>query len=179
MGRRTPCSSTGGLLVQDPGWYLIKTKPLNENKVNTRLTGAGFETLYPRMFKRNRRKRSTDIRPLFPTYLFVRFPLDDIQTIRYTRGVARIVSFGSEPQTVGEEIIQAIQARMDGSGVVQLVASPIRLKPGQKIRIEEGPFEGFEAVFVEELPDRERVVLLLEAVSSFRVTLPKDALGRP
>jgi transcription elongation factor/antiterminator RfaH len=165
------------LQVQDPGWYLIKTKPLNENRVNTRLTSAGFPTLYPRMFKRNRRTRSMDVRPLFPTYLFVLFPLEELQTIRYTRGVARIVSFGSEPQPVGEEIIEAIQTRMDGSGVVQLIASPVSWKPGQKIRIEEGPFEGFEAVFLEELPDRERVVLLLEAVSSFRVTLPKDAIG--
>jgi transcriptional antiterminator RfaH len=162
--------------VQDPGWYLVKTKPLYENKVHTRLTGAGFQTLFPRMFKRIRRTRSMDLRPLFPTYLFVRFPLNDLQTIRYTRGVARIVSFGPEPQEVGEEIIQAIQARMDGSGIVQLIPSRISLKPGQKIRIMEGPFEGFEAVFLEELPDHERVVLLLEAVSSFRVTLHKDAL---
>lgn len=164
--------------MQNCKWYLVKTKPLNENKVNTRLTGAGYETLYPRILKRNRRTRSTDARPLFPTYLFVRFSLDDLRTIRYTRGVARVVSFGAEPVEVGEEIIGTVHARMDDSGFVQLIVSAPSLKPGQKIRIEEGPFEGFEAVFLEELPDRERVVLLLEAVSSFRVTLPKDAIGR-
>ena len=49
---------------------------------------------------------------------------------------------------------------------------------GDRIRIGEGPFEGLEAIFLEELPDRDRVVLLLDAVSSFRVTIGKDHIER-
>src|SRR5512134_2480529 len=108
----------------DPKWYLVKTKPLNEAKIHARLTEAGFESIYPKIFKKIRGKGRTEIRPFFPTYLFVRFALEQLRTIRYTRGVARVVSFGPEPQEVGPEIVEAVRNRMDASGMVTLVRPP-------------------------------------------------------
>ncbi len=159
-------------------WYLVKTKPLNENKVFTRLDEAGFESIFPRIRKKSRKREHPDIRPLFPTYLFVRFALEQLRTIRYTRGVAKVVSFGPEPQEVGDDIISAVRERMDEEGIVTLVRPPANWKPGDRLRIGEGPFEGLEAIFLEELPDRDRVVLLLDAVSSFRVTIGKELIER-
>ena len=159
-------------------WYLVKTKPLNEIRVHSRLTGAGYECIFPRMRRKNRRTKALELRPLFPTYLFVRFAIEQLRTIRYTHGVARVVSFGPEPQEVGEEIIVAVRGRMDEEGVVTLVRPPADWKPGQRIRIGEGPFEGLEAIFLEEIPDRDRVVLLLDAVSSYKVTIPKEQIER-
>ena len=161
-----------------PKWYLVKTKPRNETKVFTRLVEAGYESLYPRVRKKSRRKESPDIRPLFPSYLFVRFVLEQLRTVRYTRGVARVVSFGPEPQEVGDDIISAVRERMDEEGIVALVQRPANWKRGDRIRIGEGPFAGLEAIFLEELPDRDRVVLLLEAVSSFRITIDKEQIER-
>ncbi len=160
----------------DPKWYLVKTKPQNEKRVDTRLSGAGFETLFPRVWKKNRRLGTVEVRPLFPTYLFVRFPLEQYRTIRYTHGVSKVVSFGAEPEEVRPEIIGAVREKMDGEGIVTLVKPPVHWKVGDKLRIGEGPFAGLDAIFVEELPDRDRVVLLLEAVSSFRVEIPKESL---
>lgn len=160
----------------DPKWYLVKTKPLNEAKIHARFTEAGFESLYPRILKKIRGKGRTEIRPFFPTYLFVRFALEQLRTVRYTRGVARIVSFGPEPQEVDPGIIETVRGRMDESGIVTLVKPPVEWKPGEKIKIGDGPFAGLDAIFVEALPDRERVVLLLEAVSSFRVILNKEVI---
>ncbi|MCL5884155.1 MAG: hypothetical protein M1377_02185 [Deltaproteobacteria bacterium] len=160
----------------DPKWYLVKTKPLNEPKIYTRLTEAGFETLYPRILKKVKGKDRFDVRPFFPTYLFVHFAIEQLRTIRYTRGVARVVSFGSDPQEVDPEIIETVRSRMDESGIVTLVKPPVEWKPGEKIKIGDGPFAGLDAIFVEALPDRERVVLLLEAVSSFRVILNKEVI---
>jgi transcriptional antiterminator RfaH len=160
----------------DPKWYLVKTKPLNEPRIYTRLTEAGFETIYPKILKKVKRTGRFDIRPLFPTYLFVRFAMEQLRTVRYTRGVARVISFGAEPQEVGPEIVEAVRGRMDEEGIVKLVKPPVEWKPGEKIKIGEGPFAGLDAIFVEALPDRERVVLLLEAVSSFRVILKKEVI---
>ena len=162
----------------NPKWYLVKTKPLNENKVFTRLQEAGFESIFPRIWKKLRKREHPQIRPFFPTYLFVRFAIEQLRTIRYTRGVAKVVSFGPEPQEVGDDIISAVRERMDEEGIVTLVKPPAHWKPGDRIRIGEGPFEGLEAIFLEELPDRDRVVLLLDAVSSFRVTLGKELIER-
>ena len=159
-------------------WYLVKTKPQNELRVDTRLTGAGYETLFPRIRKRSRRTKAFETRPLFPTYLFVRFPYEHTKTIRYTHGVARVVSFGPDPQEVDGEIIETVRARMDPEGIVTLLRPPAEWIPGQRIRIGEGPFEGLEAIFLEEIPDRDRVVLLLDAVSSYKVTVPKDQIDR-
>ncbi|MGE5247703.1 MAG: transcription termination/antitermination protein NusG [Verrucomicrobiota bacterium] len=161
----------------DPKWYLVKTKTLNENRVFTRLDGAGYEVLFPRFRKKSRRHRGVfETRPLFPGYLFVRFPYEQLRTIKYTHGVARVVSFGPEPQEVGEEIVRAIRERMDEEGLVKLEPKKVDLAPGQRVKIGDGPFAGFDAVFLEELPDRERVVLLLDAVSSYRLTIEKQAL---
>lgn len=160
----------------DPKWYLVKTKALNEARIHARLTEAGFETIYPKLLKKNRGKGRTEIRPLFPTYLFVRFALEQLRTVRYTRGVARVVAFGPEPQEVGPEIVEAVRGRMNEEGVVTLVKPPKEWKRGEKIKIGEGPFAGLDAIFVEALPDRDRVVLLLEAVSSFKVIVDKESL---
>ncbi len=160
----------------DAKWYLVKTKALNENRVFTRLTGAGYDVLFPKFRKKSRRTGALEARPLFPTYLFVRFRLEDLKTIRYTHGVARVVCFGPEPQEVGEEIAGAVRERMDAEGFVKLEPKKVQLLPGQKVRIGEGPFAGFDAVFLEELPDRERVVLLLDAVSGYKLTMEKQLL---
>jgi transcription antitermination factor NusG len=115
----------------DPKWYLVKTKALNENRVFTRLTGAGYEVIFPRFRKKSRRHRDVlDVRPLFPTYLFVLFPGDELKTIKYTHGVARVICFGLEPQEVGEEIIAAIRDRMDEEGFVKLEPKKVVLSPG-------------------------------------------------
>ncbi len=161
----------------DPKWYLVKTKALNETRVFTRLTGAGYEVIFPKFRKKSRRHKDViDVRPLFPTYLFVRFRGDELKTIKYTHGVARVICFGLEPQEVGEEIIAAIRERMGDEGFVKLEPRKIELSPGQKVKIGEGPFAGFDAIFLEELPDRERVVLLLDAVSSYKLTIGKQDL---
>jgi transcriptional antiterminator RfaH len=160
-----------------PNWYLVKTKALNENRVFTRLAGAGYEVLFPRYQKKSRRHRGVlETRPLFPTYLFVRFDPDELKTIKYTHGVARVITFGLEPQEVGEEIISAVRARMDDEGMVTLETKTVSMSPGQRVKIGEGPFAGLDAIFLEELPDRERVVLLLDAVSSYRLTIEKQSL---
>jgi transcriptional antiterminator RfaH len=159
-------------------WYLVKTKPLSENRVSSRLADAGFELLFPKISRRARQKGVFETRPFFPTYLFVRFSLEQLRLVRYTHGVARVVSFGVAPEPVEEAIVEAVRARMDGDGLVHLSQKPAEWQPGQRVTIGEGPLSGLEAVFVEELPDRERVVLLLDAVSRFRVTVPKESLER-
>lgn len=159
-----------------PKWYLVKTKPLNESRIYTRLTEAGFETIYPKILKKVKGKSRFDVRPLFPTYLFVHFAVEQLRTVRYTRGVARVVSFGPDPQEVDKEIVDAVRGRMDETGIVRLVKPPPQWKPGDRITIGDGPFAGLDAIFVEALPDRERVVLLLDAVSSFRVIMKKESL---
>ena len=49
------------------------------------------------------------------------------------------------------------------------------LMPGEIIRIQTGPLQGLEAVFVREMSDHERVVLLLRTLTyQARVVLPVE-----
>ena len=91
---------------------------------------------------------------------------------------ARVSGVGPRPQEGEEEISAAVRARMNEEGLVKLEPKKVTLFPGQRVKIGEGPFAGLDAIFVEEMPDRERVVLLLDAVSSYKLTIEKDSLER-
>jgi hypothetical protein len=47
----------------DPKWYLVKTKALNETQVHTRLTGTGYEVLFPKIEKKSGRHRRVVLLP--------------------------------------------------------------------------------------------------------------------
>ncbi|MBI3596668.1 MAG: transcription/translation regulatory transformer protein RfaH [Nitrospirae bacterium] len=146
-------------------WYAVNTKPRQEKLAELSLQRLGVETFSPRL-KQNRlirKRRQTVIRPLFPGYLFARFNLDNhYRTVNYAQGVRRIVTFGSAPTTVDEEMIESIKSRLlDGCVTVQTPS----FSAGQTVRVQSGPFQGLEAIFEREMGDQQRVVLLLQTLS--------------
>lgn len=54
------------------------------------------------------------------------------------------------------------------------------LKHGEKVKIQEGPFAGYEAIFDEQIPGRERVRVLLNYLQSrhIPVELREDQIER-
>ena len=78
-------------------WYLIQFKPNSHRLAERNLQRQGFETFLP-MQKITRRKASrfvSDLKPLFPGYMFVRVSSDlaPWRTINSTIGVSQLVSF--------------------------------------------------------------------------------------
>lgn len=147
-------------------WYLVYTKPKNEDIVSQKFTEAGFEVLNPKLKERKvyRRKLQDIISPLFPCYIFVRFDgSKDYRLVKYTRGVKSIICAGASPSVLPEEIINSILARMEG-GVVTV--KPQDLRRGEEVVIKAGPLEGFSAVFESELKGPERVSILLAAINA-------------
>ncbi len=157
-------------------WYLVKTKPREERKVLSYLDLAHYTYLFPTYWKTIMFGRKREKKPLFPGYVFAYLRLkDDYHTIRYTRGVSGFVKFGGFPVSVREEIIEALKARTREDGTVRMISKP--LKKGDRVKISEGPFAGFEAVFVESLNDGERVALLLEGLNTARVEINRVAVS--
>ncbi len=55
-------------------WYVVRTKPHQENTVESSLTRIGIEVLFPRIKEQRviRRKIQQVVSPLFPGYLFAK-----------------------------------------------------------------------------------------------------------
>lgn len=160
-------------------WYLVYSKPRQEEVASRNLRRQEFETYLPRVRTMRRRggKRSPSVEALFPRYLFVM--LDPVQDnwapIRSTIGVTSLVRFGAEPAEVPESLVSFLKEREDESGlqVVELG----RLSPGQSVRVEEGPLAGYEGIFLART-GRDRVVVLLDILGrNARLELEEDALG--
>jgi len=59
-------------------WYVIKTKPGTEHRVEINLSNQGIETFLPLFESRqyNQGRMLQKIKPLFPNYLFAKLDLD-------------------------------------------------------------------------------------------------------
>ena len=145
-------------------WYVIYTKPRQEDKVGELLARALVEVFNPKLRRKRliRNKYERDVRPLFPNYIFAKFdPSLQYHMIKYTRGVSGIVGNPGSPWPVSEDIIGIIKSRMNEEGLI--VISP-DIKVGDEVEITEGPFRGFIGIFEREMKDSERVIVLLNTV---------------
>ncbi len=144
-------------------WYAIYTKPKCEESTALQLGNAGILTLNPkiRIKKYIRGKYTPVVESLFPSYIFACFALERHgHMISYTRGVRHIVG-KQNPVVVPQEIIDAIQERMEGD-----IITPVseKLESGDKVIIKEGPFANFYGIFERDVPGRERAMILLDTL---------------
>ncbi len=160
-------------------WFVVQTQPRAEEKARQHLANQGFAPYLPRYRRRVRHARriETVLRPLFPGYLFVR--LDPSKTrwrpVNGTVGVRAILTDGDLPRRVPESIIAGIRAREDEAGAVKL--SPPSFKPGQAVRLLEGPFADCDGLF-QEMQDDQRVVLLFTLLGrEVRTVVPVAAVA--
>ena len=165
----------------EPGlrWYAIQTKLNRERDVEKRLTNLSLEVFLPRMQARRRigRKFHWVKVPLFPGYVFTRLDMSvSGRSARYAPGVKDFLTFGSQVAEVGEDIIEALRNRCPG-GIAQV--DPVTAKPGDAVRINEGPFSGLEAVFERTLKSSERVAVLLEILGrQTRIVLSSETIAK-
>lgn len=158
-------------------WYLIQSKPHQGGRAEENLRNQGYSVYRPRCtVERLRRGRRVICRePLFPDYLFIRLDRwsDNWHPIRSTRGVSRLVTFADRPAAVEDHLIHAIRERLNEHD-----ARPM-LTPGARVRIVDGCFRGFEAIF-HTYDGNERAVLLIEFLyNESRLTVPLSAVARP
>jgi transcriptional antiterminator RfaH len=143
-------------------WYALYTKPRQERQVDTFLRGQEIETYLPTVQRKVRRRDRPDRVVYFPCYLFARVDFDVIplSSIAWMPGVRRIVSTGSQPAVVPDEIVEMIRMRLE---TIEEVGYG-NLRQGDRVRITSGPLRDLEAIFDEPLPAAERVRILLEVM---------------
>jgi transcriptional antiterminator RfaH len=147
-------------------WYLLHTKPRQEQRAMLNLERQGFECYLPMLAVEKLRLGALTVieEPLFPRYLFIHlsteFSAKGWGPIRSTKGVSRIVTFGTEPAKVDERLIDALRTQNSAAP-----DQPQRLfTPGEQLVVTKGPFAGIEAVF--QMSDGEsRMMVLIELMS--------------
>jgi transcriptional antiterminator RfaH len=88
--------------------------------------------------------------------------------------VVGLVSFGGEPAIVPDNLVHGIRQRVEEIAVAGGEVFD-GLKAGDTVKINFGPFEGYEAIFDARLPGSERVRVLLELLNARRVPVELDA----
>lgn len=158
-------------------WYALYTKPRQEARVGEQLEAKGIECFVP-LYTERRRGEAPRSRPLFPCYLFARADLErvGVSFFRWLPGMRALVSFGGVPARVPEEAIALVRKRLaevEACGGFR----PARFRPGDRVRVREGPLAGLEAVFEGPLEPSERVRILIRFLGECnRAEVPVEIL---
>lgn len=158
---RTPFA---GVMAASAGsrWYAVQCQPHRERAAAVHLANQGYEVFLPwrQKTRRHARRVETVLRPFFPGYLFVRIDpaLERWRPVNGTFGVAHIVMQGENPAPAPRGMIETLMDCCNEAGVL---AWQPELRPGESVRVSEGPFADFIGE-LEELDDSGRVCVLLD-----------------
>ena len=159
-------------------WLLLQTKPRQELRALENLERQGIACFCPmaRVARVLRGRRCESDEPLFPGYIFVYLTdsSPSFLSLRSTRGVARVVSFGSQMAVVPGALIDSLRGAVVGDAVY-LSRVP---EKGERVEILSGPFCGLNAIFSE--PDGEMRAIVLVTLLSQQVSasIPYDNLRK-
>ena len=147
-------------------WYALHVKPHKERSVHQLLLAREIDVFFPTIRVKPKNPRAAKIRPYFPGYMFVRADLETRGQTAFSwlPGSHKLVSFGGEPSIVPDNLIHDLHKHMAqiASEEISMLNS---LKPGDRVRITEGPLAGYDAIFDRHLPGNERVQVLLAFLS--------------
>ena len=149
-------------------WYAVYTRSRHEKVVAEELVQREIESFLPfreAVSQWKDRRKSVQF-PLFPGYLFARFPVRERRLdILKVPSVVRIIGFHGEPLPIPDEQIQAVKT---------LVFSTLPFDPhpyvvaGDRVRIIRGPLRGLTGFLAEKKTQCRLIVsvdLIQQAVS--------------
>ena len=164
-------------------WLLLQVKPKQELRACANLENQGATCYCPQIEveKLVRGKRLKVTEPLFPGYVFIATKASESDgtsgssshnhsnsnnrlnytSIRSSRGVSKIVSFGGEPVSISQTLIDQLKIR-EGFSVLTGKGAETHNLPlaGDKVEILEGPFKGLEGIYSHADGQKRAVVLI-------------------
>jgi transcription antitermination factor NusG len=160
-------------------WHALRSKPRKENILYRQIIIRGYEVFYPQIRVKPSNPRARKRKPLFPGYMFIHLDIGKVglsifNWMPYSLG---IVCFGGEPGCVPDSLISEIRRRTESINQSRGEAC-LPFKHGDKVNIENGLFQGCEAVFDMSLAEGKRVKLLLELLSGqhIRIDMPSECI---
>ena len=145
-------------------WYVVQTKPGNEDRVQNNLNRQKIENFLPRLgiYEHRQGTMVHRIKPLFPNYLFAKFHLGlHYYKVKWTRGVNRILGNGSEPTPISGQVISMIKEKAGENNLIRLEDE---WKEGDLIQVTSGPFKDLMGIFQKKMSSQGRVRILLSLI---------------
>ena len=157
-------------------WYVLRSKPNKELFLAKQLEFLEIEFYYPQLTVRPVNPRSMKIKPYFPGYLFIRIDQSDPKLFKFDRipGTVGLLHIGDELARVPEGVINGIRARVEKINETR-GEHFINFKKGDPIKIDSGPFAGYEAIFDTRLSGTERVKVLLSLLQDRKLLIELPA----
>jgi|SRR5687768_14996596 len=162
-------------------WYALHSKPMKEAFLCTQLHLHKIESYCPHIRVQVVDPRARKAKPYFPGYVFAYMDLEQMNKhmLLWIPGMSSLVSFDGIPAHIPDSLIAAIRRRVDQINAVggeQLD----KLKPGDTVTVQEGPFKGYEAILDACLSGEARVQILLKLLNrrQVRLELPRGQVQR-
>ena len=154
----------------DRAWFVVHCYSGYENKVKhnleQRIESMGmsnqiFQVVVPteEEIEVKEGKRRTVERRVFPGYILVQMIMNDDSwyVVRNTPGVTGFVGMGNKPTPLRTEEVSSILKRMEA----EAPKVKVTFKPGQKVRIVDGPFNDFMGTVDEINMDKAKVRVMV------------------
>ena len=154
-----------------PQWFLIYTKPRQEERAKENLENQGFETFLPMIaFEKIKQPKLYSLKPMFPRYLFTQFNAEknNWAHVKSTRGVSHVITFGHKLTEVPNSVIDYLKSKVDDNDVLKLQTTRKTFQKGDELVIKQGVFQGKDATFLS-MSGKERVRVLLSLMN--RITI--------
>lgn len=149
-------------------WFILQFKPNSHRLAERNLHRQGFESFLPlhEVTKHKYNRYVSDLRPLFPGYMFVAFNPESgpWRQINCTTGVSKLVCFGDQPTPIPLDLISGLMARCNSVGKL---LPPNQFNKGEAVQLLTGPLANYIAK-VETIDAEQRVWVLMELMG--RVT---------
>jgi transcription antitermination factor NusG len=146
-------------------WYAVHSRSNFERRVAGELASKGFESYLPAYAEIHRwkdRQKKVEV-PLFPGYVFVRFP--DLPHLRLpvlqTTGVVRILGHNGMIETVPDEEIEAVRSLLNSK--TPCFAHPF-LREGVRVRVKRGALKDLEGALVR-IKNQDRLVISVSLIA--------------
>lgn len=152
-------------------WYLIQTKPKQEEVASLNLINQDFEIYYPKT------KIKDKVIALFPRYIFIQLndKNQNWSPIRSTKGVANFVRFGIKFAKVPDDIIMSIKLQEDDT--VEKLIDLSKFHQGDSVQIQEGALKGQQAIFSHYDGQMRAIVLLKILHQDQRLALKENEIS--
>lgn len=145
-------------------YWFVATYKFNEiKKAEINLSNQNFDFYVPKILVK--KINSTLVEEvLFPGYIFVKSKIEDYSSIKYTKGIKKIIKFGDSIPCLTDNKMKEIKS-VEKLSKLRPVSAEIKI--GQEAIISKGPFRG-TIVKICSLPSKDRVRVLLTILGSSR-----------